>query len=330
MKIIFLYLLKWLGVFNLTRFLIRKKTLILTYHGFEVIDETKFRPKLFIKKSTFDQRLQYLKKHCNVIRLDELSNENKINNSVVITLDDGWASTLTIASPLLSHLNLPYSIYLTTEGVLSQQPVFHILLEYMLRNSLGKTLCLMSGDHQLLKEIIKLEEIAKLTREIEKFKLTKFDTKLLRKIADNLEFEIDEVIDKKIFNLLSMSEVKELSKLGADIQLHTHSHHNYVDEEPAFSVEIKVNQSHIENITGIKPMHHCYPSGRFNQLCFKYLQSLGIETATTCIPGFCDHTSHKLKLPRFLDGENIPQIVFEAEVSGVLELLRKFKRTLLS
>jgi len=32
-----------------------------------------------------------------------------------------------------------------------------------------------------------------------------------------------------------------------------------------------------------------------------------------------------LELPRFLDGENIPQIVFEAEVSGVLELLRQIK-----
>ena len=327
MKILFLHLFKWLGGFLFTRYLIRKKTLILTYHSFEVVDETRFRPKLFIKQSTFEQRLKYLKKYCNVIKLDDLSKSNKPNNSIVLTIDDGWASTSTIAAPLLNHFDLPYSIYLTTEGVLSQQPLFHILLDYILRSSLGKTLHLISEQHEPLKKNIKLENIAELSREIEKFKLEKYDTKLLRTIAKNLEFSIDELIDKRIFTLLSVSEVKTLSMLGADIQLHTHSHHNYVDDETEFSAEIKVNQSLIEKMTGVKPIHHCYPSGVFNQPCFNYLRSLGIETATTCIPGFCDDKSHKFKLPRFLDGENIPKIVFEAEVSGALELLRKLRKS---
>ena len=37
------------------------------------------------------------------------------------------------------------------------------------------------------------------------------------------------------------------------------------------------------------------------------------------------HKEKLEELPRFLDGENIPQIVFEAEVSGVLEIIRKVR-----
>ena len=325
MKIVLLYILKWLGGFFITKFLIRKKTLILTYHSFEIVNETKFRPKLFIKKSTFEQRLQYLKKHCNVIKLDDLSSKNKPNNSIVITIDDGWASILTVASPLLIHFNYPYSIYLTTEGVLAEQPTFHILLDYMLRSSINQKLSLSAVDHKPVEFIIKEENVPFIIQEVNRIKSKKYDTDLLKKMAFSLNFPIDKLINEKIFTLLSVTEIKQLVELGADIQLHTHSHHNYIDDELTFNSEIKVNQLHIENITGVKPVHHCYPSGKFNSACFGYLQALGIETATTCKPGFCDDESNRFELPRFLDGENIPKIVFEAEVCGVLEIFRKLK-----
>ncbi len=59
MKLLFLYLIKMLGGFWLARQLMRHKTLILAYHGFEVLNETQFRPKLFIKKATLENRLKY-------------------------------------------------------------------------------------------------------------------------------------------------------------------------------------------------------------------------------------------------------------------------------
>lgn len=326
MKLLFLYLIKILGGFWVARKLIRHKTLILAYHGFEVLDETQFRPQLFIKKATLERRLKYLKQHSNVIPLAKLSEKNKPDNSVVITIDDGWASTLTLAAPLLNQFKFPYTIYLTTESVLAQQPIFHILLDYILRNSLGKTLSVKVTDHKLIKSIVALDKIAELISDIDQYKSIKYDTELLKKIATSLDFDIDEVLNKRAFTLLSTAEVKKLVVLGADIQLHTHTHHTHLDDESAFQDEITTNQAYIEKIISEKPLHHCYPSGSFNSNSIEWLKPLGIETATTCIPGFCDNRTNQLKLPRFLDGENIPQIVFEAEVSGVLELLRKCRK----
>jgi hypothetical protein len=52
---------------------------------------------------------------------------------------------------------------------------------------------------------------------------------------------------------------------------------------------------------------------------------MGILSATTCESGFVTKKTNPYYLPRFLDGENIPKIIFEAEVCGVLDLLRKIK-----
>ena len=64
----------------------------------------------------------------------------------------------------------------------------------------------------------------------------------------------------------------------------------------------------------------------YNKDSFDHLARLEVKTATTCYPGFCHENSNPMELPRFLDSENIPQIIFEAEVSGVLELLRKLRK----
>lgn len=328
MKSIILYVFKYLGGFWFARKLVCNKTLILAYHSFETIDETNFRPKLFIKSSTFERRLRYLKKYSNIINLNDISKVDKPNNSVVITIDDGWASTLTLAAPLLKNYNFPYTIYLTTESVLAEQPIFHILLDYILRGSLGKTLSLDDFKEKLLSPVITLGSIPEITKKVDALKVTKYDTDLLRRIAQDLGFNLNEVISKKSFTLLSLEEILAIIDLGANIELHTHTHYTHLDDEKAFNNEIIINQKNIERITGVKPVHHCYPSGSFNQSSSQYLKALGIQSATTCNPGFCDANSNIFELPRFLDGENIPQIIFEAEVSGVLELFRKLKRLL--
>ncbi len=317
--------MKFLGGFWLSRKFSRNKALIIAYHSFEVFDESDFRPNLFIKPSTLKHRLKYLQNHCHVIPLADLKKTTKPNNAVIITVDDGWTSTLTHASSLFAQYDFPYTVYLTTENVLDNQPVFHILLDYILQMSIGKTLSISLEGKNDINATISNTNIASLMKEIDQLKSSRLDTVLLTNIATNLDMDISEIIAKKAFTLMSTDEVKEIAHLGADIQLHTHSHCTFLTDEQAFNKEIRLNQQCISEILGIKAQHHCYPSGRFNEHSIQWLQRLGIKTATTCIPGFCDEKSNALALPRFLDGENIPQIVFEAEVSGVLELLRKIK-----
>lgn len=338
MKLIVLHVLRALGFFYLSRRLVANKTLILAYHGFEVLDETRFRDQLFIKAQTLKQRFDYLKKHCNVVPLDafdqgqsenqsENQSKDQSKNQVMITIDDGWYSTLSVAAPLLKQYNMPYTVYLTTENVLDNQPIFHIALDYILGHNLGKRLIYANGRGFDIDRVISHENIDHLCQSIKAVKTQPNDTALLSEIAKALQFDFQQVIDKKTLTLMSVDEVRSIKALGASIQLHTHTHNTPLDDGDLFAEEINLNRQHIIDIVGQTPEHHCYPSGVYNLDSFAHLRCLNVKTATTCYPGFVNRTSDNMELPRFLDAENIPQIVFEAEVSGVLEIFRNLRKT---
>jgi len=131
--------------------------------------------------------------------------------------------------------------------------------------------------------------------------------------------------NERFLGLLSFSEIKKLSNQGVDIQLHTHRHTIPFDDREKFINEIYENKYYLDLYVKNKMEHFCYPSGQHNAKCESVLKDIGILSATTCEPGFVTKKSNPYYLPRFLDGENIPQIVFEAEVCGVTNLLRKIR-----
>ena len=58
------------------------------------------------------------------------------------------------------------------------------------------------------------------------------------------------------------------------------------------------------------------------------MSNLGIVSATTCHAGLLNLKSKNAcyYLPRFLDGENVHMLEFEAEMSGFAEILRRLAR----
>lgn len=322
-----LYILRALGVFYICRKWIANKTLVLAYHGFEIDDECQFRDQLFIKADTLKRRLKYLEKHCHVVSLNDYEQHGPQKNKVVITIDDGWYSTLSVAAPIFNEIQMPYTVYLTTENVLDNQPIFHVALSYILHRNVGKYLSYSNENGLRIEQTITTENMPDIVESFTPAKREKNDTMLLRDVARCLNFDFNPTIENKALTLMSVKQTQAIQKLGADIQLHTHTHDTPLNSYELFAEEINVNRDHITAITGIKPEHHCYPSGVYNTDSFGHLNRLGVKTATTCYPGLCDRQTNPMEIPRFLDSERIEQIVFEAEVSGVSELLRKlFKR----
>jgi hypothetical protein len=54
------------------------------------------------------------------------------------------------------------------------------------------------------------------------------------------------------------------------------------------------------------------------------MRAAGVDTATTCVPDLLNmrDPEERYYLPRFLDGGEVSMTEFEAEMSGVLQLLR--------
>ncbi len=135
-----LYLAKYLGLFYLAKLFYRNRIRILCYHGFSIRNEELFVPGLFIKPDIFDQRMKYLKdKNFNVISLEEAYlavKEDRIeDNSVVITIDDGFYSTYSNALPVFKKYDLPSTLYVTSYYFDKDSPIFTLAVNYMFFNS---------------------------------------------------------------------------------------------------------------------------------------------------------------------------------------------------
>ncbi|HJZ79756.1 MAG TPA: polysaccharide deacetylase family protein, partial [Pyrinomonadaceae bacterium] len=143
---------------------------------------------------------------------------------------------------------------------------------------------------------------------------------LLVNLARSLKVDYDLLIEQRIMQNLTPAEVSELAANGIDIQLHTHRHRVPKDHD-LFLREIEDNRRSIQAMIGKRPSHFCYPSGVYDPAFLPWLKESGVNSATTCEPGFASTDSERLLLPRVLDNPSLAPIEFESWLTGVSAVL---------
>lgn len=138
--------------------------------------------------------------------------------------------------------------------------------------------------------------------------------------------DVGHLLRERLFHLVTPDELRDASRRGLRIELHTHDHNFPADDGTALRRTIKRNRAHLSSILGGSFRHFCYPSGRYSPARFGDLEDLGIASATTCESGFADRDTPTLCLPRILDGDGIGEAEFRAEVAGLFELRRRIMR----
>jgi len=328
---------KYLGLFAISRWLLRNKIRVLCYHGFTTIDEHHNVPGLFIEPEVFDKRMSYLKHSgYKVIELDEayedISKGVTKDDRVVITIDDGFVSVLKKAAPILKQYEFPSTLYLTSYFFDKNCPVFPLAAGYMFWKSkvsqadfsrLNIPALEAYTDCQLTKD--NKNKIENLVKEYgQSLKGNEHRVALLDKLGEILQVDYDQLNQDILFNLVTKQELAELQHHGVDIQLHTHRHTFPVDQDIAVK-EIQDNKVVVDPLLD-KPMKHfCYPSGVWSERHWNALTEEKVLTATTCTTGLVDEKSPLFAWPRILDSSRVSQIEFEAEVSGFNELQRMIR-----
>lgn len=326
LKICFLYISKWLGLFHFSKYIYRNKLNILAYHGFSYCDEHRYRPKLFLTPYTFEKRLKSIKSNnFKVLSLsegiDRLYNDTLPHNSIVITIDDGFHSVAELAAPLLKKYELPATVYVTTYYHTKGSPIFKLLIRYMIWKS--------NIDEQtaagILTQLIEADLPPDKLRNAIKYCETNFSEperiSLSKAFAEKLGHDYEKLADSSILSIMNKPELKKMKEQGIDIQLHTHRHRMPLNPN-RLSAEITENRAILEPITGVALNHICYPCGIWDAQQWDTLKKLNIISATTCEPGLNSPDINPLALNRFLDSECCPQIEFEAELFGYKDLLR--------
>lgn len=335
LRFIFLNLSKLMGLFYVSRQITKKGLRILCYHNFGDSDEVAWHPKLFITPDTFLNRMQYLNdKGYTIIDLETALN-NLLQNTgtnfpVVITIDDGWHGVMKFAHPVLRAKKFPYTIYVTSYYSLNAGPVFNLAIAYMFDKTSKQIIDLSPLKINEIKEvdISDTQKKAQAVNWVIAFgDKENFDTKqqILQKTAHILGIDVTaDIIKRKIFHIMQRKALQNLSNQGVQLQLHTHRHRWPKNEISALD-ELTLNRDYLRSIQQNECDHFCYPSGFYTQEQFSILKKANIRSATTCEPGLNFPSTNPYALKRFLDGENISQIEFEAELSGYLFLLRQIK-----
>jgi peptidoglycan/xylan/chitin deacetylase (PgdA/CDA1 family) len=336
LRIIILYIAKYLGLFWLSKIITSDGLRILCYHGFSLDDEHLFRPKLFITGNLFRQRLAKISAMgFSVISLDKAVNALKsgsgLSNSLVITVDDGWQGVEDIAWPLLKDQGFDWTLYLTTYYAEKQTQVMNVAIQYLCWKTTEKKVD-FSDLGESFKEKVRVRRKSDrdalaidLALFAETLKTAEERQDFIRNVAATLHVNQPDIEKKRQFYMLNMDSIKKMHDAGVDIQLHTHRHHLGWVNKDLLDLEIADNRQSISKVCHHSLRHFCYPSGYYKKEYPGWLSENGVVSATTCIPGLNYRKTPLLELKRFLDGENITDIEFESELSGFSSLLRKLK-----
>jgi peptidoglycan/xylan/chitin deacetylase (PgdA/CDA1 family) len=331
-RLLFLRISKLLGLFELARRVGPRGLRILCYHSVSLENEHAFLPKMFISPETFEKRLTFLAGHgFPVLPLDEavsrLHEDTLPSGATTITFDDALYGTYCRAWPLLRRFSVPATIYVTTYYVAKRAPVFGLLVEYMFWKT-GKDSLDLAGLGLPARGVVRLSEPAEKARILSEIiehgetRCTEDErSELARALAERLDIDHDRVICKRLFNLMTPEEIQEVVAAGVDVQAHTHRH-QFPEKEAVVLKELADNRALLEPLTGRRVEHFCYPSGFWSERHWPWLAATGFKTAATCEPGFNYPDTPPLALHRFLDGEHISDLEFEAEMCGYKELLR--------
>ena len=315
LKIALLHAAKACGLFSLARSLTGRGVRILGYHGIWLGDDRFAGDAMFMRAETFKNRLDRLTALGYPIvslsdAVEALKGRHTIPRaSVVITIDDGWFSSFHCMMPALAERGMPATLYCDTKHVVVECPIAHVMARY----------CRKIADPA---RIGPAEEA-----------LYQLATDVSQSITDRLKsakafclaigLDPDESISRRVFAYMTADELRKVQNHGIAIELHTHNHNLGDFSANSVADEITLNRQHLAALLGQDPKsfnHFCYPSGDSSPDVASALDSIGIASSTTTTTGLAYKDTHPQMLPRFLDGEHVTMIEFEAQMSGFSEL----------
>jgi peptidoglycan/xylan/chitin deacetylase (PgdA/CDA1 family) len=241
--------------------------------------------------------------------------------SVALTFDDGFVDFLEHGVPALAEFGFPCTLYLTTYYMKHRLPVVNLALDYILWKSKQVFVRLHQFGIDDEMSLTCYAERQKIVRKVLKWAdEKKLDTpgrdELARSVAEQLNVDYQQILDRRMVQILSPEEVTSVARKDIDVQLHTHRHRTPMDRD-LFQREIRDNRRDIYETTGKKPVHFCYPSGVYAPEFLPWLKECDVQSATTCERGLAARNTEPLLLPRVLDDGPTGLLQFQSFVSGL-------------
>ena len=309
----------------------RQRLLILAFHSVSLDEEHGWRRLLYHTPDEFERRLQLIRRwRLNVLPLDDaierLDRGTLPPRSAVLTFDDGQADFHQMVWPTLERAGYPATVYVTTYYSAKRVPIFPLMSSYVLWKA--RRIRRLDADPSIGLPATNLDDDTAREQAAEAFvgharrdglDAAASDARLAA-LASRLGVDYEGLTRRRVLQIMTPEEMRDVSARGADVQLHTHRHRTPVNRLE-FLREIHDNRAAIEAATGRPAVHFCYPSGVCHPEFLAWLEVAGIRSATTCIGSLAHRNDLPLMLPRLVDTTALNDIEIEGWLSGFSQCL---------
>jgi peptidoglycan/xylan/chitin deacetylase (PgdA/CDA1 family) len=270
---------------------------------------------LKVECKIFEEHVKYLKKYFRIITTKELCERVSKgkwvpHNSVIITIDDGYADCYEFAYPILRKYDARATIFLATDFVDNRRWLWTDKVQYILNKTASRRFGMTLGD----------------TRR--DFNLSSFDgwrhavvsvCSYCRSLTDGLKDEFISELSRELivsvpetvveeFAPLTWDQIMAMKETCIEFGSHTVTHPilSKVDEKTTLR-EIRKSKETIENKLSEEIHSFCYPNGTkedFTEKTVSILQNVGYRCAVTSIWGMNRQKENLFHLRRIGVGNN--------------------------
>ncbi|MFO0916586.1 MAG: polysaccharide deacetylase family protein [Pirellulales bacterium] len=324
LKRILLRVAKACGLFAFARWRLRGTVAIIAWHGVSIGDEHELFADYFITPQTLSDRLAFLQQHFHIVSLDEAVRQLQLGQlaprQVVLTFDDGDVSFLTQAIPVLQRWQAPATVYIVSSGLDRRTTALNMAVrELLLRTTAVHAPGELFADQQArpIDTLAQRQQagdlaVAAMNQRAEYAERIEF----AQRVSTALGIDWQRLFGDQHWDYMVADEVRRCVDAGYDMQLHSDLHRTTVEMQDELLDDTVRCRQQIEAVTGRTAIDYCYPSGLWTRRCWPMLEQAGVRSAVTCRlgPNFPD--TPLLALRRYVDGQSISQLEFEALVSG--------------
>ena len=254
----------------------RKMPRILFFHG--VIDGDYYDARVQANQilfNNFKEEIEFLKREYVFISIEEFYerfvHKGKFSGKeIVLTFDDGYKNNLTVAAPFLKSLDIPFTVFISTNLVEREAfvPTYYIR-SAVLSNNINEVDVSALKKHYVLTPENRMSVVDKLIHFIKTQ-----NNKLVRGVITEIESQLGETNRAEIDShfgserILSWNEVEQLASLGVTIGSHSVDHcilhRNQSDEEIVGQLKDS-KQSIVDHIGGCR--FFAFPNGDSSSVC---------------------------------------------------------------
>lgn len=276
---------------------------ILNYHG--VIERLR-DPRVernFHLLSDFREHVSVLRR-CNVISVNELLDappSRSLRPVVVITFDDGFRNNL-LAADLLSVYRLPFTIFVSTNNVETNTPIWPTLLRLVLARGSARRPRLAGVEYDLDGDPEAFQRVRSMFKDQDAITREQLWNELVAQLAPN---ELDDLISAfPSLAMLSWQHVRSLHSWGISFGSHGWNHELHHARQPLEirRRELEHSKRQLEAATGHACTVFAFPNGAHMEHSALELRDSGYRAGFTTVKRAATRADNRLLLPRIMPG----------------------------